>query len=244
MKKSVKIIGIILAVPVLAAIIIFIFFPGLAVYVEIKKDFEYTDMTAEKYPYQSVDIPSEWNSLRRGDTMVYAPSNLAASNARTDFYISPEKDVAVIFLDENDCSSFSLHEQGVDNDVSDKQLNDFCAEIGFDAPDSEYDFYNILYSLNMDNFEIGNKENAVSFLIFATLKETLLPTFKRVYYYSTPGAVGFIEVLDEPDEETDKYKWVLHLYDEETLTTCYNVMIMTSDLETMKQIVSSLTLIR
>lgn len=241
-KTTIIIIGGVLAFLLSAVVIIYVFFPGLPIYVLVRKECPQVNKPITDYPYKNVAVPDDFITISHHGITLRAPSSLYMKPAEimAKLYIdsqdNQERKNMLWFTEMRDCSDFSLE----DREISEEQLEAFCASINYPVPKTEYDMFRIIHSLTMEDFNVRSRDGAAAFATFAVLKEMLSSPFLYSYYFETDTGIGFIHVLNEPSEDEPLYSWSVSLYAGENLGTESHVIISTENLEIMKQIVASI----
>lgn len=215
MKKPLKIIliifGILAGVSGLSAGVIAIFFPGLPIYFECKKEcpsldknmanFAKYDMTFDcetKTYYHnkfSVDIPADWTEKVMPSKFTNSfNSNYPAANFTFSRYDKDKNSVGAassnLFYDANEeCESLGL------NVV---EINEFCESGRFGKFNCAYDAHYLACAINWDDFNIHSRSQAKVFKAYALQKESILEGVAGgIIYYENDYVKGFIYISEK-----------------------------------------------
>lgn len=253
MKKAVKIGAVVLGVIIIAALIFFIFFPGLPAYYNIKKNYKYINEVPKEYPYADVKTPESFVEVSVHGLTLSLPPELEkkypdeTEGMKSGLYVSDSEKVktSVIFMEKNDFDSEgftlfdALDDGSTEEKISAEIFRKSLEKLEIKVPENYYEFFNLVYTTSLEDFNIHTHGTKGSFIVIAEWKERLIPTFIEIYPFETDNAIGFIQLYGKPNENTNTYKMVVELYNKDNLNECFSAIVGSEDLTTVQQIVNS-----
>lgn len=251
MKKAFRItaisLGSIVGVILLAALIIFLFFPGLPTYLYITNQYPDFSRLSESYPYSDTAVPDSFVEFSADEITARIPAELykkypeETEGMKSNLYINDDESSSITFIysGKTEFGEFSLTDE--ESGITEEQIADLLQNMGKSYPESYYEFYHLIYSLTMDDFNIHSHKHAIGFLAIPMLKEMLIPNYDNIYEFSTENGVGFVH-QNNPTEDLPRYNFVVSLFDAENPDVCYDIIISANDIEVAKQIIASIEL--
>ncbi len=240
-KIAVAVASLVVAAVLAAIIIIAVFFPGFPVLMKLKGSFKNKNSIPETYSYYDTQVPQDFIEISEYGLSLRVPPHVERTDPDSTVKKYTGADDIIIIFTEPDDGGFSLSEALPG--FTESELDDFFSTSSIERPDSTYDYYNVIYNLNMDSFDVKNRSNAEIFQKLAEQKDDMFPDI-QLYNYSAGSLTGFIENLHVPDADADNYSWMLHLYDTDNLDVEYSVFISAADVEIVKQIAGSASMLQ
>lgn len=231
MKKALKIGGVVLGIILIAALIIFIFFPGIFTYKKVKKEYPHIDNTIGTFDGFDVEIPKNFVPYTKDGVTVMGPKD-ARYNSNLIPFKSDDLSVMVSVLDDEPYGDAFFDENS--KYAKDDYLH-FFKKLDIKPPQNTYENLKMLRNLtSKDCLRLRGKDKKV-FLEYADFKEKS-EKIEALSYYEKDGIKGFFSVMSSEDAKKNKYRYALWLFHNEKQ---YIVHVFSADKETAMQILST-----
>lgn len=262
MKKALKITAAILGVLIVAALVIFIFFPGLPTWFKVKKDFPSIDKRMETL--EDISVPDDFKSFEINGVYFEAPASSTLRDTGKTVDYNGEMLVFVNKHDsvEDDKNARELAETYENMPYSENPFEDYLYEEEdyihfFDSIDADYpSIYDakstMLIWFMRDGFtakdclKLRGKDLDV-FLEFAEVKEENLK-IETTYKVNGDGFTGMFSIM-KSDGLSDlggpdlSYLSTFYIYPDDDYSEYYCIMLKNTDAELKKQIASTVRLV-
>lgn len=257
MKKALKIGGVVLGIILVAALVIFIFFPGIFTYFKVKHKYSHINDSLSKFEslvvpdafdgftLNGIKLKMPYGSERQVNDIVYSDGSKKpiASN------IIRYKDKITILIKKSSFSEMrKIHEQtsellesyDTEEDFSDDEYKHYFDSIDESMPrnSTERIWYNKNKLKASDCLRLRGKDMEV-FKYLAECKDAAYDA-EITYIKDIPGCDCYVS-----QNLLEEYKgnlWSVFIYPENDEDTYYYIMIRGNDEETIKQIISSIEL--
>ncbi len=244
MKDVIKKISIIFAVLIgiclIGLIIIFIFFPGLDVYLYAKKNCPYINEQIQEYEYYDVEVPDSFVKVKAGDLYISGPAESIKYTTGSDsgiiFKNSKENLMVMYSSAPNDNIDFTY-------DIATKYNNDdhkhFFDSVGYDMPVTNRDMKVFLRDgLDLKkSLKLRGKDKKIFKEMADSLK--LVSEIETLYHFEHNNAEGYICKVSSGKQRT---MWNADIYTGNNGETETIIAITHNDVETVKQIIASIEL--
>lgn len=231
MKKAMKIGGVVLGIILIAALIIFIFFPGIFTYKKVKKEYPHIDNTIGTFDGFDIKIPKNFVSSTKDGVTVMGPKN-ARNNRDIIPFKSDDLIVMVTVMDDESYGDVFFDEN---SKYTKKDYLHFFEKLDIKPPQTSYENVKMLHSLtSKDCLRLRGKDKKV-FLEYAESKE-FSEKIESLSYYEKDGIKGFFSVMSSEGAKKNKYRYALWLFHNDKQ---YIVHAFSDDKETAMQILST-----
>lgn len=235
MKKAMKIGGVVLGIILIAALIIFIFFPGIFTYKKVKKEYPHIDNTIGTFEGFNVEIPKDFVAYTTKDGITV----MGPEDARNDSDFIPFKsdglNVMVTVMDDESYGDVFFDEN---SKYTKKDYLHFFEKLDIKPPQTSYENVKMMRNLtSKDCLKLRGKDKKV-FMEYAEYKE-ICEKIESLSYYENDGIKGFfIERGSEASSKT-KYRYALWLFHNDKQ---YVVHAFSDNKETAMQILSTVSI--
>ena len=235
MKKALKITLIsIIALILVSALVIFVFFPGIFTYFKVKKEFpaienELTEIT--KLYMVKEEVPDDYVEAECDGVTVKGPS-YAVNNNTTGMVPFKEEDNLIVMVMKSEVTPAEYG--GEYNKYEKEDYEHFFESLDIDMPENSYDDRCFLYNLQAkDCLKLRGKDLDV-FMELAEAKQ-IVSKVETPYIYEYNGNKGFICEINSNDTYT--YYYNADFFTEENE---YIVTVLSNNIETVKRIIASI----
>jgi len=260
MKKALIISGAVLGFLLAAALVIFVFFPGLPTYLKVKHKYHHIDETVAEF--EKTDVPSDYVSHTLKGVKFSIPSDWegksAIEGAEASSYVSGEE--SKIFVLDNDYKTYDelqneykdmLGDEYSDDDIYDPweafkykeaDYRHLYKEIGVDLPQYGLAYTMVFYTRNCitakECLKLRGKDKDV-FLALAEDKEEAVGMEKMLKVKNSEYTAYVVQVLYGGYSGNT---WDVNIFPNSNKNEVYTVTLKCSDETTAKQIISSIEL--
>ena len=244
MRKAIKIGGAVLAFLAAAALVIFIFFPGLPTYMKLKS--KYKNMDKHIAEFEKVSVPSDFKSYNIRGVSFKAPADWKLSDTKSSLR-SPDEDSMIMVIKSNVPEEEKLlSESGYDcwesYDFTKDEYEGLFRKLDIDVP--EYDLNTRMLWMTKDELQLKDcirlrGKDMDIFKDLADIKENAWDT-ENSWSMDTDTYKAFVgQIL------TNGFgggMWTVTFYKNDKSQYRYFVTLKCPDRTTAKQIVSSMIL--
>jgi hypothetical protein len=264
MKKSIITGGIAAGLLLIAALVIYIFFPGILTYIDVKVNDPHINDVAEEF--QKVDVPGSFNSFSAKGIKLSMP--VGAEKNRSGSSVSKGEEISVLVM-ENDSYKNFVHQQemaedpDLDIDVStdpwenflydEETYRHFYKSMKAQYP-TEYDARTDVLWFIKDGFtakdclKLRGMDRKV-FKEFADVKEESV-AYEDAYKIKGDGFFAYVcrmkKSIDakslDYEEKDSQFQWTYTLFPDDSTTKYYFIMISGENDEIKPQVISSIEL--
>lgn len=232
MKKSMKIGGVVLGIILIAALVVFIFFPGIFTYKKVQKKYPHIDNTIGTFEGFNVEIPKNFAAYTTKDGVTV----IGPEDARHNSDLIPFKsDGLMVMISVSDEEYYGDAFFDENSKYTKKDYLHFFKKLDIKPPQTSYENVKMLHDLtSKDCLRLRGKDKKV-FLEYAEYKE-ICEKIESLSYYENDGIKGFFSEMSSEGSSKTKYRYALWLFHNEKQ---YIVHAYSDDKETAMQILSS-----
>lgn len=231
MKKAIKIGCVVLGIILIAALIIFIFFPGIFTYKKVKKEYPHIDNTIGAFDGFDVKIPKNFVSSTKDGITVMGPKN--ARNNRDIIPFKSDNLIVMISVLDDEIGGDVFFDEN--SKYTKKDYLHFFEKLDIKPPQTSYENVKMLHDLtSKDCLRLRGKDKKV-FLEYAESKE-FSEKIEALSYYEKDGVKGFFSEMNFDGKKNLKYSYALWLFHNDKQ---YIVHAYSADKETAMQILST-----
>lgn len=234
MKKAIKIGGVVMGIILIAALIIFIFFPGIFTYKKVKKEYPHIDRTIGTFSGFDVKLPKDFVAYTKDGVTVMGPKDARYSSDMIPFK-SDGLIVMVTVMEDEPYGDAFFDEY---SKYLMKDYQHFFKKLDIEPPQTSYENVKTLRNLtSKDCLKLRGKDKKV-FLEYAEYKE-FGEKLESLSYYEKDGIKGFFSERSSEGSSKMKYRYALWLFHNEKQ---YIVSAYSDDKETAMQILSTVSI--
>lgn len=256
MKKAFLIGGSIFGGLLAIALVIFIFFPGIPTYIDVKRHYPNVDSVIGEF--EAVEVSSDLETFSVNGIKLKMPKGAEKSPTGSSVRLGKELSVLVT-EDDSHKKALLLAEYAEDSDpwsdylFEEEDYRHFFKSIDVEFPTDYNAKSDILWFIKggftaKDCLKLRGRDREV-FKEFAETKESSLG-FEDTYRINGDGFLGYVSCMNQRiDLETGGFKdvdsahqWTYYIYPDGNATKYYFIMISGSDEELKPQIISSIKL--
>ena len=248
----------------ISALVIFIFFPGITTYIDVKINDPHINDTAEEY--QRTDVPESFRTFSARGIKLKMPEG--SEKSRTGSSVSKDDEITVLVI-ENDSYQNALNQQrlaedpDLDIEISTDQWESFLYDeetyrhffksMEAEYP-TEYDAKSDILWFIKDGFtakdclKLRGRDKKV-FKEFADVKEESV-AYEDVYRIKGDGFFGYVCRMKKSistksmdyEERDSQFQWTYTIFPDDSTTKYYFVMISGENDDIKPQVISSIEL--
>ncbi len=255
MKKALKITGIIFGVLMILAVLTYVFGLQLLAKMYVSKKYEYINCTAKEFPYGEVPVPNDWKTVECSGLTVKVPNEVYQlhpndeSEVKRRIFVDAEKDAntTVLFLEWTDWTETEFTSMFGDSETSfsEKDIEKAMKSIDYKCPENMYEFLDFTFNVTSKDFGVIKHGRSPLFTVaVANMKETLVPAYcadcNEMYSFETEKGIGFLTLYGKPNDKTNKYSYLVELYDKNNFNRSKSLIVKSTDKETAFKIAESI----
>lgn len=242
-KKIGIIFAVIVGICLIGLIIIFIFFPGLDVYLYAKKNCPHMDENIEEYSYYNTVVPDDFVQVKAGDLYISGPAESIQYNTGSDLHFlfrnSEEKLMVSYTSSENGKCNYDSDEM---TEYNQEDHVHFFNSIGYEMPETNRD--EKIFIRDGLNLEMSLHLRGKDKKIYREMTDAMefVSEIEKLYHYQRDNVEGYICQI-HPDKKNQKTTmWNADIYTGENGQTENIILIADKDPEVVKQIIASIQL--
>jgi hypothetical protein len=222
MKKAMKISGVILGIILIAALVIFIFFPGLFTYISVKRNCPHIDETIGTYKAENPELPDDFVQVRTKGLLISGPADAVYDNSKSDMIVFKKDSLTVMVLQDGS-SDFSL-EDNADH-------GHFYRSLDVKIPVTTFENMDFIRNLTAKDCLKLRGADLEIFEEFAAYKDIAYDA-ETVYYYDNGSISGLFCEIKTSSKSLYSFVFDYSGYE-------YTITVKAENQETAKQIISS-----
>lgn len=244
MKKSLKITGIILGCLMIIAILVYVFGLQLIAKIYVSSKYEYINCTTKEFPYDEIQTPENWKTIECEGLTLKVPEEInnlysdGESEAKKRCFGDTEKNTTIFFKEKTE-DDFSLAFNAF-VDVE-KDIKKSMKSIDYKCPENVYELYDMAFNVTSEDFGILKHGKSPLLIVqIADMKELVYSTetvdCDEVYSFETENGIGFLTLYGKPNDKTDRYSYLVELYEKDNLNSYCFAIVKSTDKETALKI--------
>lgn len=229
MKKTLKIMGIISGIIIVAVLVLMICFPALPVYFRIKNNCPHINDTLSEYTDYNISVPEDFVQAEIKGLLISAPEG--TRNNKSDIIPFRDGKNFMIMVSQSELSGYSFYD-GEITEYSKQEYGHFYRNFG-DIPKSSVDDIKFLRNMNLKDCLKLRGTDIKIFEELAEAKESV-STVESVSTYESENISGILCDVDNGGK-TGEYMNLMFNYGGYE----YIVTVIGDNPETVKQVISS-----
>ena len=247
MKKTLKIVAVIIVALVVLPVCCFLF-TGIPeyiltqVFIAPEASWPYSE-----WSHYDAGTLSDYQTISCGKTTVDIPKEMtehfSKSGERFENHVVYEFDSAegeggtsysVLVNRESAEEMPDLTDEDEMKGITQKDIDNYCKKRGLPPIRSSYDYFHTVYSADMKGCNILSKKNTTLYMIFMTFKAAGNGAYPEIYHFDSGDTIGFIIDYHEDNQ------YIADIYNKNDLNTEGIVAISAPDADTAYKIINSM----